>query len=63
MEYLIGQKVNVVKQIQTHFDNEKPFAQQVEELISKIELTLHEWQPLPILIVPSSLNFSVRRRA
>ncbi len=57
IQKLTGQKIDGVRQIPTQFDNEKPFIEQIEELISKIELTPHEWQTLPILIVPPSLNF------
>ncbi len=57
IEKLTGQKIEEVRQIQTQFDNDKPFEDQVEELIKKCNLTPEEWQSRPILIVPPSFNF------
>lgn len=53
---LIGSPVNRVLDIPTHFDPEQPFAPQVMALVEGIELTPTEWQTLPILINPPSLN-------
>ena len=52
-----GRKIDEVRQIQTHFDNEKPFDEQVEEVIKACNLTPEEWQTLPIIIVPPAFNF------
>jgi len=57
VEGLTGQKIDEVRQIQTHFDNEKPFDEQVEEVIKACNLTPEEWQTLPIIIVPPAFNF------
>jgi len=58
IETLTGNKVREVRQIPTKFDHNRSFEPQVEELIRSCELTPEEWQTLPILIVPPSLNFA-----
>ncbi len=57
IEALSGQKVERVIEVPTQLDHEKPFAPQVTELVEKVGLSSKEWQTLPILINPPSLNF------
>jgi hypothetical protein len=57
IEALAGQKVERVIEIPTQLDPAAPFAPQVEELADKVGFSPREWQTLPILINPPSLNF------
>ncbi len=57
VERLISQKIEEVRQIPVHFDNELPFDTQVEKLIEECNLTVDEWQTKPIIIVPPAFNF------
>ena len=43
--------------VKTQFDNNCPFAEQVEELVSSVGLSPQEWQTSPIVIHPPALNF------
>jgi hypothetical protein len=54
---LTGQDIEEVRQIGVHFDNDKPFAEQVEKLVKDCDLSPQEWQSRPILIVPPAFNF------
>jgi len=56
IEALSGQKVERVIEVPTQLDHEAPFAPQVTELVEKVGLSPREWQTLPILINPPSLN-------
>jgi hypothetical protein len=42
--------------IVTQFDQQQPFAPQIEALIEASKLTAKEWQTRPILIIPPALN-------
>jgi len=57
IEALAGQKVERVMEIPTQLDPAAPFAPQVAELADKVGFSPREWQTLPILINPPSLNF------
>lgn len=57
IEEITGEKVVEIKNIQTQFDNEKPYHEQIEDLVKRCGLTPEEWGKLPILIVPPALNF------
>ena len=54
---ITGQPIDEVREFQVAFDNAKPFAPQVKQLLDGCGLSPEEWQTLPILIVPPSLNF------
>jgi len=56
LEALTNQLVERVLDIPTHFDPAQPFAQQVAALIDQLELTPTEWQTLPLLVNPPTLN-------
>lgn len=58
LEELLGSKVERVIEIDAHIDLQQPIAPQVAALADQTGLTSKEWQTLPILIVPPSLNFS-----
>jgi hypothetical protein len=40
-----------------HFEEQQPFAPQVQALLAQLDLTPAEWQSEPILVVLPSLNF------
>ena len=54
---LINGEIEEIRQIPVFFDNEKPFEEQVKELIEACNLTPEEWQTRPIIIVPPAFNF------
>jgi len=56
IEALAGQKVERVIEVPTQLDPQAPFVPQVTELVEKVGLSPKEWQTLPILISPPSLN-------
>lgn len=47
---LSNQTIERVIDVPTHFDTDKAFAPQVEELVRGIALSGEEWQTLPLLI-------------
>ena len=57
IENITDQKVEKVIAVKTQFDNARPFAEQVRELVDSIGFSPEEWQTLPILIHPPALNF------
>ena len=54
---LIDGEIEEIRQIPVFFDNEKPFEEQVKDLIEACNLTPEEWQTRPIIIVPPAFNF------
>jgi len=57
IEALTGAPVTRTIAIPTQFDEQQPFAPQLQALLAKIDLTAVQWQSEPILVVPPSLNF------
>ena len=57
LEEIIGEKVEEIREFKVSFDNAKPFAEQVKELVDGCDMTPMDWQTKRILIVPPSLNF------
>jgi hypothetical protein len=53
---LSGENVDRVVEVATQFDNERPFADQVAELIAKAALSTTEWQTLKIVVNLPSLS-------
>jgi hypothetical protein len=45
-----------LRQINTHFDHERPFPDQATALLNQIDLTPQAWQTEPILVNPPSHN-------
>jgi len=39
------------------FDEQAPFLPQVESLLARVDLSPHEWQSAPIIVMLPSLNF------
>ena len=58
IEQLTDSKVDEVRKIPVRLDHSSPFAEQVAELVEQAGLTDEEWQTLPIIINPPSLNFA-----
>jgi len=57
IEALTGQGVEQVIEVKTQFDYKRPFAEQVAELVDSIGFIPQEWQTMPLIINPPSLNF------
>lgn len=56
IEALAGEEVERVIEIPTQLDHEAPFAPQVVALVDSVGFSPREWQTLPLLINPPSLN-------
>ena len=57
IEDLTGQKTEQVIEVPCHTDNGQPLAPQVAALADSCGLSAEQWQTLPLLINPPSLNF------
>ena len=57
VETLTGQKVDRVVEIPTQIDPQQPLVPQVVALTDACGLSPAEWQTLPLLVNPPSLNF------
>jgi len=57
IEHLTGQNVDRVVEIPTQIDPQKPLIPQVVALADACGLSPAEWQTLPLLVNPPSLNF------
>ena len=57
VEEKTNKKIEEVRQISVFFEHDKPYEEQVNNLIEACNLSSKEWQTLPILIVPPSFNF------
>ena len=56
VEALTGQEVERVIDRPAEFDAAKPFAPQVVALVDSVALNPAEWQTLPLIVNPPSLN-------
>ena len=56
IQALIGQPLDRVLEVPTHFDPAAPFGPQVTALADQANLTPAEWQTAPILLLPPALN-------
>lgn len=57
IETLTGQKVERVIAINSQIDPQQPLVPQVAALADQVGLSPAEWQSLPLLVNPPSLNF------
>ena len=57
IEALTGHKVERVIAVHSQIDPQQPLAPQVTDLVDQAGLSPGEWQTLPLLINPPSLNF------
>jgi hypothetical protein len=51
---LAGHDIERTIAVPTHFDQARPFTEQVRELLAKLSLTAEQWQTTPLLINPPS---------
>lgn len=58
LEELTGRKIDRVVEIDAQVDNQQPLAYQVAAMVDRAGLTPMEWQTLPFIVNPPSLNFS-----
>ncbi|MFQ5861459.1 MAG: CRISPR-associated protein Csx15 [Dehalococcoidia bacterium] len=56
IEGLTGQPLARVIEVRTQLDHEQPFGEQVRGLVDGIGLSPEQWQTMPLLINPPSLN-------
>jgi hypothetical protein len=52
VEQLTQQPIEAVRDVLCHFDNQRPFAEQVSERVDAADLSSASWQQAPILINP-----------
>lgn len=52
---LVGRDVERIIAVPTHLDHERPFDEQVRELLTTVSLTPEQWQTTPLIINPPSL--------
>ena len=57
IEILTGRKVERVIEIHSQIDPQQPLSPQVTALVSQTGLSPADWQTLPLLVNPPSLNF------
>lgn len=58
LEKLTGEKVDRVVEVDARIDPQQPIVPQVIAMADRAGLTPQEWQTLPIIVNPPSLNFS-----
>jgi hypothetical protein len=59
LEELTGQRVQQIRDVNSQIDPGKELVPQVVEIVEELGYTPEEWQTLPILINPPSLNVIV----
>ena len=57
VEDLSGMRVEQVLELPVQFDNQQPFLPQFQELMQKVPLEAQQWQQLPLVVNPPSLNY------
>ena len=57
IEAMTGQSVERVVEVKAQFDDGRSFAEQVRELVDSVGFSPEEWQTVPLIINPPSLNF------
>ena len=58
LEARTGEPVDEVRELPTHLDLDRPFAEQATALANAADLTPEAWQTTPLLVVLPSLNFA-----
>jgi hypothetical protein len=56
LERLLGQPLQRVVEVKTHFDHTFSFADQVRPLVDQIGLSPQDWQTTPLLLNPPTLH-------
>lgn len=54
---LTGQHLDRVIELKPHFDEQRPFREQLENLMSSVPLSPQAWQTEALLVNPPALNF------
>jgi hypothetical protein len=57
IEALTGRKVERIIEVHSQIDPQQPLTQKVTNLVDQAGLAPAEWQTLPLLVNPPSLNF------
>jgi hypothetical protein len=52
---LAGRDIERIITVPTHLDHERPFDEQVRELLTTVPLTPEQWQTTPLILNPPSL--------
>ena len=52
IEAMTGQSISELVERMPHFDDETPFAAQVNSLVASLEIAPDRWQTIPILVNP-----------
>ena len=52
---LVGRDIERIIAVPTHLDHERPFDEEVRELLTTVPLTPEQWQTTPLIINPPSL--------
>lgn len=56
IEQLLGQSIERIIALPAQFDQQQPFAPQLEQLLSGMNLTPQEWQGRPLLVALPALS-------
>lgn len=56
IETATGQTAIDVHEVKTHFDHERPFPDQITQLVNSLHIDSQTWQTRPILINPPAHN-------
>lgn len=57
IELMVGESVERIVEVPSHFDESNSFGPQVTELADRCELSPVEWQALTLAVVPPALNY------
>lgn len=59
IEHLTATKITRIIERMAHFEANRPFSEQTATLVDNLDLTPHEWQQSPLLVIIPSLNVGV----
>lgn len=57
IEAMTGQSIETLHELPVQFDAQRPFGQQVHDLVQRVPLSPVDWQTQQLLIVLPALNF------
>lgn len=57
IEELSGEPVDKIIALLPHFDEQKDFVPQLQQLLAQVELSTETWQGEPLVLILPSLNF------
>lgn len=57
IESFCSHKIDRIVDIQTQIDPQQPISPQISALVESVGLTPEDWQTLPLLVNPPSLNY------